>query len=413
MPKSIDLIQFGKEKVAIHWQLGQILNCDFNLQAVCKLIETRLPFSSAEAFLFWDGALGQPDTDMLQELLKQPIDLWHAGIKLGMGGLPGAIDFVQPTWMLNRDPDPDIESTSWRLSLRACLIRVEVLRQMGGPRPDFEMIEAAVLEMGHRFISRGVLMRHLPSLLPAGQPKGNERSQEILDTLPTSFPNAFIGNPRVTDPRQNHSRMTYQSALIPFEDELRFIYYRFVKKWASWALMRAVSSGYVSPVKAFAAYHVILRAEPEESKRSIFRRVNPEILCITQQDEKKPLIEKPPPAVSVLIPTLDRYPYLRPLLDQLRKQTVKPLEIIVIDQTPIERRELQLPNELKDLPLKMIYRDQPGQCSSRNAGLQVAQGNYVLFLDDDNEIQPDLIEKHLKSLNFFKNEVSSGVAEED
>ena len=43
--------------------------------------------------------------------------------------------------------------------------------------------------------------------------------------------------------------------------------------------------------------------------------------------------DAPKARVSVLIPTLERYPYLRTLLDQLRSQTVRPYEIIVVDQT--------------------------------------------------------------------------------
>jgi glycosyltransferase involved in cell wall biosynthesis len=89
-----------------------------------------------------------------------------------------------------------------------------------------------------------------------------------------------------------------------------------------------------------------------------------------------------------------------------------PLEILVIDQTEKAYRDLSLADDFKDLPLQVIYRDEAGQCSSRNAGLQIAKGEYILFLDDDSEIPNDLIEKHLKGLHFFQADSSSGVAEE-
>ncbi len=399
MSKSIDLIRFGKEKVASHWPLGQILDCDFNLQAVYKLIETRLPSSFAEAFLFWEGALGQPDMDRLQELLKQPVDLWHAGLKLGMGGLPGAIDFVQPTWMLNRDPDPEIEATSWRVSFRACLIRTEVLRQMGGIRPEFKTLEAAALEMGHRFISRGVLMRHVPGLLPISHSR---------DSM--SSPNDFIGD------QQADSRLKAcgnDNKDIPFEDELRFVYYRFGKKWAQWTLMRAVLSGYVSFAKAFAAWKkVCFTNQNVIANPARFLRGAAIHEIASSSPLGTPHNDRPPVSISVLIPTLERYPYLRLLLEQLRGQTVKPLEIIIVDQTPIGQREPKLADEFKDLPLKIVYLDQPGQCSSRNAGLKIAVGERVLFLDDDVEIPPNFIQKHLQTLRDFSCEVSSGVINE-
>lgn len=54
--------------------------------------------------------------------------------------------------------------------------------------------------------------------------------------------------------------------------------------------------------------------------------------------------------------------------------------------------------------------DQAGQCSSRNFGLQHSLGDYILFIDDDDEIQPDLIENHLNCLSEYHCNVSCGVA---
>jgi glycosyltransferase involved in cell wall biosynthesis len=116
--------------------------------------------------------------------------------------------------------------------------------------------------------------------------------------------------------------------------------------------------------------------------------------------------------VTVLIPTLDRYRHLRKLLSQLRDQTIKPLEIIVVDQTPVERRDTILGDDFSDLPLTIIYLDHPGQCSSRNSGLKLAKGDHVLFLDDDDEISSTLLEAHLRNLLRFDADVSSGVADE-
>ncbi len=58
--------------------------------------------------------------------------------------------------------------------------------------------------------------------------------------------------------------------------------------------------------------------------------------------------------------------------------------------------------EFSDLPLRWIYQEQPGQCSSRNAGLQTAQGEAILFLDDDDEIPENLIEILLTSMQRYQ-----------
>ena len=114
--------------------------------------------------------------------------------------------------------------------------------------------------------------------------------------------------------------------------------------------------------------------------------------------------------VSVLIPTLRRYPYLRTLLGQLRVQTLPPLEIMVIDQTPEKLRDPDLLRDFDDLPIRYFTMDQAGQCTSRNLGIKEAKGDFILFIDDDDEIEPDLIEKHLVSLHHFGINISNGVA---
>jgi glycosyltransferase involved in cell wall biosynthesis len=117
-------------------------------------------------------------------------------------------------------------------------------------------------------------------------------------------------------------------------------------------------------------------------------------------------------AVSVLIPTVRRYTYLRTLLGQLRAQTIPPLEIIVVDQTPQAERDTRLEADFSDLPLRYLTMDKAGQCASRNLGLRKAQGAYILFIDDDDEVPPDLIEKHLAALHTLGVQVSNGVAHE-
>ena len=366
--------------------------------SVAKAVERLTGSSTAAAVLFWDATLGAPDQQVLLSALESPGDVWHAGLKLGMNGQPGIIRFVSPTWMLTCDPPCDIEAASWRLSLRACLVRTEVLRRLGGPKPDFQGLEGAGLELGHRWMRRGALMRHVPALL-------NHRS-------------VVSGQWSVVS--------------IPFEDELRFIYYRHGRKWAGWALFRALMTRYVSSLSALRSWRKVMSAsrppEPAPYRPAFVQRSGFDVQgsrfdslssgtmdssCSAVTTDPQPSALNPQPAsVSVLIPTLDRYSYLRTLLGQLRQQTVEPLEIIIIDQTVAGRRQAGLFEKFSDLPLRVIYQDEPGQCIARNTGLQTARGEYILFIDDDAEVKADLIESHLQTLEQFGAEVSSGVANE-
>jgi hypothetical protein len=317
MNKNVDLICLVTAKDCVSWPLGKVWFAEPTPVAIHALLPILLHASDAQAFLFWDLALGSPNPECVQEALSQPVDVWHAGLCLGMGGLPGLIDFLHPTWMLNRDPSVDIQATSWRLSLQACLVRIEVLRQMGGVSREFQTLAGAALEMGHRYLASGVLIQHVPWL--------------ISENAQTTHP------------------------ILPFEDELRFVHARFGHYWRWWVLLRTLMTRYAS-------YGQVICAWQRVQDMSFPTKVN-----AFQHKVAEKFDDIKEARVSVLIPTLDRYSYLRVLLDQLRYQTIKPLDIIVVDQTPLELRDTSLIEDFGDLPLKLLYRQEAGQCSSTNS----------------------------------------------
>jgi glycosyltransferase involved in cell wall biosynthesis len=366
MTARVDLVVLG-ENAPRSWPLGRVFHARPTPSEVAGVIERELPASTADAWLFWSERLGSPDPDRVREILERPGDVWHAGLRLGTSGLPRGIDHVSPTWMLNRDPDPAIEATSWRLSLDACLVRTDVLRKMGGVRPEFRTLLAAGLELGHRWVRAGVLTRHVGSL-------AGERASP-------------------TDPE------------LPLEDELRFLRYRFGRRWSRWSAMRMAVLGR-APLGRSLRILRDLERRPMPSPAAPYRGAT------TAREPAHPNASRAG-SVTVLIPTVDRYPYLEVLLEQLGTQTIKPLEIVIVDQTAAARRRPDLPKRFPHLPIRYMTLDQAGQCSSRNAGLEASRGDHILFLDDDDEIPNDLIEKHLAALRYFRNAVSSGVAEED
>jgi hypothetical protein len=115
--------------------------------------------------LFLALALGQPYEENALKMLADPTDHWHAGPCHEALDLPNLADFVQSTWMVNYDPSTEIEVTSQRISLHACLVQTEVLRKMGFLHAGFSALEAAALEGGHRLFAHGALMRHVLSLV--------------------------------------------------------------------------------------------------------------------------------------------------------------------------------------------------------------------------------------------------------
>ena len=372
----VDLICLSEGQPAPAWPLGEIHLVPATLSAVANAITAVLGFPApllprSPALLFWDAAFGAPDANRVAALLAGPGDVWHAGLRLGMTGRPRLIDFVDPVWRFNRDPDAGAPGVSWRLSLRACLVRAAVVGALGGPDPAFETLAGAALELGHRWIAGGAMMRYLPDLV----------TEAALQSAPTDPPT--------------------------LADEFRFVRRRYGRVWAGWAAWRAVRHG-VAPTAAARAWRAASSPAAHHTSSVALHPVD--------DAQAPPLATRysPPvtPTVTVLIPTLDRYPHLFVLLDHLRAQTVPPLEIIVVDQTEAAARDYDWPARFADLPLRVIWRDMAGQCSSRNAGLVAARGEVVLFLDDDDEAPPDLIARHLAYLARFGVDASCGVAEE-
>lgn len=353
---------FGNDPVA--WSLGPVHYLESDVNTLSQFVADHLSSTDSDAWLFWDQTLGEPDEANIMALLHRRVDVWHAGLSLGMGSLPAIMDFASPTWVFNRDPDAAIEATSWRLSLRACLVKVDVIREMGFINPNFSSLAAAALELGYRYLRYGVILRHSPALLTKQ-----------------------VGDGPVE---------------LGFQDELLFIHLGQGRRIKYWALSRATMTGHVSFFGALRSLKQIRRVPVEEYQPFSCNQTSLEAFVLPEQNYE----------VTVLIPTLDRYPYLRELLGQLRTQSIKPLEIIIVDQTEKDLRDTGIPSEFGDLPLRMIYQDSPGQCSSRNAGLEIARGEYVLFLDDDDEVKDDVIERHLKNLFLFDADTSSGGVDE-
>lgn len=359
---NVDLILLNGSDREILWPFGTSLATLSTPQAVHASIQQMLETSTAEAWLFWDLSLGEPNSKQIERTLSLPGEAWHAGLRLGTGRLPEMLNFVAPAWMFQADPSPDIEATSWRLSLHACLIKRKIVRSLGNIVPSFRTLDAAALELGHRYLRGGVLIRHIPRLVP--------------------------------------DKVAQIRSILPLEDTVRFLYHRCGALWSAWAGVRAAMTGEVSATEVMKAWWNV---RSSKSSHPINR--------ILDREKRKDQLLKDT-RVTILIPTVDRYPYLRTLLDQLQTQSIPPLEIIIVDQTPRERRDIALSESYPSLPLKLVYQDNCGQCSARNYGLRLGCGDYVLFLDDDDEVDPTLIERHLQNLSRFRADVSCGVADE-
>ena len=100
------------------------------------------------------------------------------------------------------------------------------------------------------------------------------------------------------------------------------------------------------------------------------------------------------PKVSVVIPVYNVEKYLGECLDSVLRQTFKDLEIICVDDGSTDSSPKILAEyAAKDARIKIITQSNAGLSAARNAGMDAANGKYIYFLDSDDYITDDAMER--------------------
>lgn len=98
--------------------------------------------------------------------------------------------------------------------------------------------------------------------------------------------------------------------------------------------------------------------------------------------------------VSVIIPAYKVEKYIDRTISSCQSQTLNEIEIIVINDGSPDNSEAIINNiALKDNRIIAIHKENEGVTSARNTGLAMAQGKYVFFLDGDDYIEENALEK--------------------
>ena len=100
------------------------------------------------------------------------------------------------------------------------------------------------------------------------------------------------------------------------------------------------------------------------------------------------------PKVSIVVPVYNTEKYLKRCLDSIVKQTLKEIEIVIVDDGSKEACAL-LCDELSrtDSRIKVVHKQNGGLGFARNTGLEASTGEYIGFVDSDDYIEPLMYEK--------------------
>lgn len=98
--------------------------------------------------------------------------------------------------------------------------------------------------------------------------------------------------------------------------------------------------------------------------------------------------------VSVILPIYNVENYLEKCVNSVLSQTYHNLEVILVDDGAKDNSG-KICDELKkkDKRIRVVHKENGGLSSARNAGYEVATGKYLMYIDSDDEIKSEIIEK--------------------
>lgn len=298
---------------------------------------------------------GNPDLKMLDALSLGEGDIWHSSLDQGYKNAFLEIIYQSEVFFWHAyDFDNLDQCVSWRLNPYSFAIRNEVWEQLKGFDLDFESLDMQALDFAHNALRyNGAVPLYVKGLFNSLDEKPKI---SISDTY--AF---FVKN-------------------FPIQQSYYLLFRKGFWKLNEWEAFRYAKKNFI--------------------KRNKIKTVKARPL--------KTLEGKP--KVSYIIPTMLRQVYTVLLLEDLKIQTYKINQVVIVDATPEDKRDESLYN-LENYPFEIIIKWQTsqGSCRARNEAIELCKGDYIVFGDDDIRIKPDFIENHLRFLQTHKAGACNGL----
>ena len=110
--------------------------------------------------------------------------------------------------------------------------------------------------------------------------------------------------------------------------------------------------------------------------------------------------------ISIVIPVFNVEEYLSACVNSVINQTYGNIEIILVDDGSIDNCGI-LCDEFKEIDnrIKVIHKENGGLSSARNTGANIASGEYIMFLDGDDYLRKDAVERLVDVLSDYSTDV--------
>ena len=182
------------------------------------------------------------------------------------------------------------------------------------------------------------------------------------------------------------------------KDEYTFIRKYWGTPWAIFALL----------VRVITFKNIFKEITAFSSTKSV-QRINPHKDPVPLKDYdgfSSPLIQSNP-VVAVIIPTLNRYTYLKDVLHDLEKQSYQNFEVLIFDQSDDFNETFYKQFALN---IKVSRQKEKRLWTARNNAVKATGAPLLLFFDDDSRVESNWIAEHIKCLDYFDADISAGVS---
>lgn len=107
------------------------------------------------------------------------------------------------------------------------------------------------------------------------------------------------------------------------------------------------------------------------------------------------------PELSVIVPVYKAEKYIHKCIDSVLKQTFSDFELLLVDDgSPDSCGIICDDYARRDKRIKVIHKKNGGVSEARNTGLDHAEGDYIVFIDPDDWVEPDMFQS---TIDFCKN----------
>lgn len=113
------------------------------------------------------------------------------------------------------------------------------------------------------------------------------------------------------------------------------------------------------------------------------------------------------PKVSIIVPVYNVEQYLEKCLNSLIDQTLKDIEIIIVNDGSTDHSKDIIDKYIEKYPnlIKYLYKENGGLSSARNYGMPYAKGEYIAFLDSDDYVEPNMYEEMYKTAKQYNSDM--------